>query len=112
LGGEHAVAFAAFDSRIAVREANPDTLLPTQYRSNVQSSACFDERIARIAREKLRTLAFKNFGNDCGAVHLRFLKLGFARPTRVEHSGSVSATRTALIGQINLRLVTERDNLQ
>jgi hypothetical protein len=47
--------------------------LPTQYRSNVQRRACFDQRIARIAGEKLRPLAFKNFGNNCSAVHLRLL---------------------------------------
>ncbi|MGB7039627.1 MAG: beta-propeller fold lactonase family protein [Xanthobacteraceae bacterium] len=91
LGREHAVAFAAFDARIAVGDTDANTLLPTQYRSNVQRRTCFDQRIAWIAGEKLRTVAFKNFGNNCGAVHLR-LFLGFVRPTRVEHSGSAPAT--------------------
>ena len=58
------------------------TLLSTQDRSNVYRRACFDKRIARIAGEKLRTLAFKNFGNDSGTVHLHFLFLGCVRPTR------------------------------
>src|SRR5262249_40614573 len=112
LGGKHAVVLAVFDARIAVGNADANTLLPTQYRSNVQRRACFDQRITRIAREKFRTLAFENFGNDCRAVHLRSLSLGFARPTRGKHSGSASATRTALIEQVDHQLVPERDNLQ
>ncbi len=64
LGGEHAVALAAFDARIAVGDADADALLPAENRTNIERGARLDQGIARIAGEKLGSLALEDFGND------------------------------------------------
>jgi len=69
LGGEYAVALAALDTGIAVRQADADALLPAQNRTDVERGAGLDQRVARIAGEELRSLAPKDFGDDGGAVH-------------------------------------------
>ena len=57
LGGEYAVALAALDTGIAVREADADALLPAQNRTDVERGAGLDQRVAGIAGEELRSLA-------------------------------------------------------
>ena len=69
LGGEHAVALAALDARIAVGNADADALLTAQDRANVDRRAGLDHGIARIAGQEFRALALENFGNDFGAIH-------------------------------------------
>src|SRR5262249_6062441 len=69
LGGEYAVALAAPDTGIAVRQANADALLPAENRTDVERGAGLDQRVAGIAGEELRSLAPKDFGDDGGAVH-------------------------------------------
>ncbi len=66
---EHAVALAALDAAVAVREPDADALLPAQDGTDVERGAGLDQRIARIAGEKLGALALENFGDDGGAVH-------------------------------------------
>src|SRR5262245_50237974 len=69
LDGEYAVAPAALDAGIAVRQADADALLPAQDRTDVERGAGLDQGVARIAGEKLRSLAPKDFGDDGGAIH-------------------------------------------
>jgi hypothetical protein len=69
LRGEHAVALAALDARIAVRQADADALLPAQDRTDVERRAGLDQRIARVAGEEICTLAPENFGDDRGSIH-------------------------------------------
>src|SRR5262244_4551951 len=69
LGGEYAVALAALDTGIAVRQADADALLPAENRTDVERGAGLDQRIAGIAGEKLRSLAPEDFGDDGGAIH-------------------------------------------
>src|SRR5262249_25033989 len=76
---EHAVAPAALDAAVAVGHADADALLPAQDRPDVERGAGLDQRIARIAGEKLRALALENLGNDFGAVHA-FIPPLFDRP--------------------------------
>ena len=54
---KHAVLSAATDTRIAIGNADADTLLTTQDGADVEGGAGLDQRIARIAAEKLGTLA-------------------------------------------------------
>src|SRR5262249_58932773 len=51
LGGEYAVALAALDTGIAVRQADADALLPAENRTDVERGAGLDQRIAGIAGE-------------------------------------------------------------
>src|SRR5215831_17440011 len=69
LGGEYAVALAALDAGIAVRQADAHALLPAQDRTDVERGAGLDQRIAGITGEELRSLAPEDFGDDGGAVH-------------------------------------------
>src|SRR5215510_6586286 len=69
LGGENAVALAALDAGVAVRQADADALLPAQNRTDVERGAGLDQRVAGIAREELRSLAPEDFGDDGGAIH-------------------------------------------
>ena len=65
---EHAIALAALDAGVAIRQADAHALLPAEDRANVERGAGLDEGVARITGEKLRTLASEDFGNDGGAV--------------------------------------------
>jgi hypothetical protein len=69
LGGEYAVALAALDTGIAVRQADADALLPAQNRTDVERGAGLDQRVAGIAGEELRSLAPEDLGDDGGAIH-------------------------------------------
>jgi hypothetical protein len=69
LRGEHAVAPAALDARVAVRDADADALLPAQDRPYVELGARLDQRVARIAGENLGPLAPEDLGNDLRTVH-------------------------------------------
>src|SRR5499433_1558068 len=69
LGGENAVALAALDAGVAVRQADADALLPAQNRTDVERGAGLDQRVAGIAGEELRSLAPEDFGDYGGAVH-------------------------------------------
>ena len=69
LGREHAVALAALDAGVAVGQAHADALLPAQDGTDVERGAGLDQRVARIAGEKLGALALENFGDDGRAVH-------------------------------------------
>jgi hypothetical protein len=73
LRGEYAIALAALDAGVTVRQADAHALLPAEDRANVEGGAGLDQRVARIAREKLRALAPEDFGDDGGAVHGWFL---------------------------------------
>ena len=69
LRSEDAVALAALDAGIAVRQADADALLPAQNRTDVERGAGLDQRVAGIAGEELRSLAPEDFGDDGGAIH-------------------------------------------
>jgi hypothetical protein len=73
LRGEYAVAFAALDAGVTVRQADADALLPAEDWAYVEGGAGLDQRVARIAGEKLRAFAPENFGDHGGAVHGWFL---------------------------------------
>jgi hypothetical protein len=73
LGCEHAVAPAAADARIAVRDAHADALLPAQDGADVELGTGLDQRVARIAGEELGALPPEDFGDDSSVLcfHLR-----------------------------------------
>ena len=64
LRGEHAVALAALDAGVAVRDADADALLPAQDGADIERGARLDQRIARIAGQELRALALEDFGDE------------------------------------------------
>src|ERR1700741_5116297 len=70
LGCKHAVLSAAADSREPIGHADPNPLLATDDRSNVDRGASVDHGITGITGEKLGSLALEDFGDDFGAIHL------------------------------------------
>jgi hypothetical protein len=69
LRGEHAVLLAALDAAVAVGEAHADALLPAQDGADVERRTRLDDRIARIAGEKIGALALEDLSDDLRAVH-------------------------------------------
>ena len=69
LRSEDAVALAALDAGIAVRQADADALLPAQNRPDVERRAGLDQGVAGIARKKLGPLAPEYFCNNSSTVH-------------------------------------------
>jgi hypothetical protein len=70
LGGEDAVLLARADAAEAVGHADAHAFLPAKDRPDVELGAGVDQRIARIAGEKLGSFALEDFCDDIGALHL------------------------------------------
>jgi hypothetical protein len=71
LGGKDAVLLARADAAEAVGHADAHALLPAEDGADVELGAGIDQRIARVAGEKLGPLALEDFCDDIGALHLR-----------------------------------------
>jgi hypothetical protein len=66
---EDAVLLTTLDPGISVSDADADALLTTKDRADIDFGAFFDNRIAWVAREEVRSLALENFRNELRAVH-------------------------------------------
>src|SRR4029079_15520050 len=100
LGGENAVLPAGAHAGRAVGHAHAHALLAAEDRPDVEIGAGVDQRIARIAGEKLGPLALEDFGNDVGALHwcpVRLMKVG--RKGSRTGANAAPALREALLGR-------------
>ena len=66
---KHAIPAPAHHAREAVCNTHAHALLATQYRANIYLRGRINERVARIAREHLGSLALEDFCDDVSPVH-------------------------------------------
>jgi hypothetical protein len=97
LGGEDAVLLAGANAAEAVRHAHAHALLPAEDGTDVELGAGIDQRIARIAGEKLGPLALEDLCDDVGTFHLQSNSVcGHGKSAAGGHAGGRSRPRLGI----------------